>query len=210
MFGKFRSLSRAKKIGVGVAAFTMIGLTNAAAHPQSSVNLQASPAAHAVQQATTQVAAPQQKTPVVTTQMTSETQPIPFGNVTVEAANLDKGVTKVTTPGVNGVKTLTYKLTLTDGVQTAKELVSQVTTVQPVTQVTSVGTYVAPQPVAAQSTPSCPNGTYVNSAGNTVCSPYSSPSAPAGATAQCVDGSYSFSQSHSGTCSHHGGVATWL
>jgi len=28
---------------------------------------------------------------------------------------------------------------------------------------------------------------------------------PAVATAQCVDGAYSFSQSRSGTCSHHGG-----
>jgi hypothetical protein len=33
---------------------------------------------------------------------------------------------------------------------------------------------------------------------------------PAGATAQCRDGSYSFSQNHRGTCSHHGGVARWL
>ena len=58
---------------------------------------------------------------------------------------------------------------------------------------------------------SCPNGTYVNTAGNTVCSPYSSPSGPpAGATAQCRDGTYSFSQSRSGTCSSHGGVAQWL
>jgi hypothetical protein len=34
--------------------------------------------------------------------------------------------------------------------------------------------------------------------------------APAGATAQCRDGSYSFSQHRHGTCSHHGGVAKWL
>ena len=34
--------------------------------------------------------------------------------------------------------------------------------------------------------------------------------APAGATARCRDGTYSFSQHRSGTCSHHGGVATWL
>jgi hypothetical protein len=34
--------------------------------------------------------------------------------------------------------------------------------------------------------------------------------APSGATAKCRDGSYSSSQHHSGTCSHHGGVATWL
>jgi hypothetical protein len=30
---------------------------------------------------------------------------------------------------------------------------------------------------------------------------------PQGATAQCRDGSYSFSQHRSGTCSHHGGVS---
>lgn len=35
-------------------------------------------------------------------------------------------------------------------------------------------------------------------------------SAPAGATAQCRDGTYSSSLTHSGTCSWHGGVAVWL
>ncbi|HEX3100060.1 MAG TPA: DUF3761 domain-containing protein [Patescibacteria group bacterium] len=34
-------------------------------------------------------------------------------------------------------------------------------------------------------------------------------SVPAGASAQCGDGTYSFSAHRSGTCSHHGGVATW-
>lgn len=34
--------------------------------------------------------------------------------------------------------------------------------------------------------------------------------APAGATALCRDGTYSFSAHRSGTCSHHGGVARWL
>jgi hypothetical protein len=33
---------------------------------------------------------------------------------------------------------------------------------------------------------------------------------PHGATARCRDGTYSFSKHRSGTCSHHGGVATWL
>jgi hypothetical protein len=33
---------------------------------------------------------------------------------------------------------------------------------------------------------------------------------PQGATAQCRDGSYSFSQHRRGTCSHHGGVVKWL
>jgi hypothetical protein len=52
--------------------------------------------------------------------------------------------------------------------------------------------------------------TYTNSSGQRVQSPTKSSSVPAEATAQCRDGSYSFSQNHRGTCSHHGGVAKWL
>lgn len=52
---------------------------------------------------------------------------------------------------------------------------------------------------------------YTNSDGQQVHSPaYSSGGVPAGATALCGDGTYSFSQHRSGTCSHHGGVAKWL
>lgn len=52
---------------------------------------------------------------------------------------------------------------------------------------------------------------YVNALGNFVSAPVSSSDGPpAGATARCRDGTYSFSQSRSGTCSHHGGVARWL
>ena len=53
---------------------------------------------------------------------------------------------------------------------------------------------------------------YTNVSGNTVHSPAYSEngSVSAGATAQCADGTYSFSQHRSGTCSHHGGVAQWL
>ncbi|MGD1025863.1 MAG: DUF3761 domain-containing protein [Candidatus Sulfotelmatobacter sp.] len=54
------------------------------------------------------------------------------------------------------------------------------------------------------------NGTYVNSKGQTVQRPENCSGPPQGATAQCRDGSYSFSQSRRGTCSHHGGVAKWL
>ncbi|MEO6078108.1 MAG: DUF3761 domain-containing protein [Candidatus Andersenbacteria bacterium] len=52
--------------------------------------------------------------------------------------------------------------------------------------------------------------TYTNSDGNTIHSPAYSNTVPVGATAQCRDGTYSFSQHRSGTCSHHGGVAEWL
>ncbi|MEP6645800.1 MAG: DUF3761 domain-containing protein [Saprospiraceae bacterium] len=51
---------------------------------------------------------------------------------------------------------------------------------------------------------------YINSFNQEVQSPIHSNVIPKGACAICGDGSYSFSQHHSGTCSHHGGVAKWL
>lgn len=53
---------------------------------------------------------------------------------------------------------------------------------------------------------------YVNSQGERVPSPTWTKDgrAPAGASAKCRDGSFSFSRSRRGTCSHHGGVASWL
>lgn len=55
-------------------------------------------------------------------------------------------------------------------------------------------------------------GSYVNSDGKSVHRPAHTESGrtPEGATAQCRDNTYSFSQHRRGTCSHHGGVARWL
>ncbi len=74
--------------------------------------------------------------------------------------------------------------------------------------------YVPKQYLSAQPTPVVqrPGPGYVNSRGEWVPSPARtlSDSAPPGASAHCRDGTYSFSRSRSGTCSHHGGVAEWL
>ncbi len=53
---------------------------------------------------------------------------------------------------------------------------------------------------------------FVDSRGSSVRSPSRvlTKQPPQGATARCRDGTYSFSQSRRGTCSHHGGVANWL
>jgi hypothetical protein len=53
---------------------------------------------------------------------------------------------------------------------------------------------------------------YRNKAGQNVHSPAKSidGKVPAGASAECRDGSYSFSKNRRGTCSGHGGVASWL
>ena len=57
-----------------------------------------------------------------------------------------------------------------------------------------------------------PGPGYVNSRGEWVPSPTRTPndSPPPGASARCRDGTFSFSRSRRGTCSHHGGVADWL
>jgi hypothetical protein len=53
--------------------------------------------------------------------------------------------------------------------------------------------------------------TYRNHDGQSVHAPAHSRSGtiPDGATAQCRDGTWSFSRHRSGTCSRHGGVASW-
>ena len=51
---------------------------------------------------------------------------------------------------------------------------------------------------------------YTAASGHRVHGPMRASSRPAGATARCRDGSWSFSESHRGTCSRHGGVASWL
>jgi hypothetical protein len=56
----------------------------------------------------------------------------------------------------------------------------------------------------------CKSGYYKNVSGHCVHRPVKAAKAPAGATAKCRDGSYSFSEHASGTCSHHGGVAKWI
>jgi hypothetical protein len=59
-------------------------------------------------------------------------------------------------------------------------------------------------------TKACPPGYYRNSSGKCVHRPVTTPKAPNGATAKCRDGTYSFSQHRSGTCSGHKGVGAWL
>ncbi|WP_395826399.1 DUF3761 domain-containing protein [Collimonas sp.] len=71
------------------------------------------------------------------------------------------------------------------------------------------GTYTQVEPNEADLTS---HGHYSNKSGQVVHSPSQSKTgkAPATASAQCRDGSYSFSKHRSGTCSRHGGVAEWL
>ena len=149
--------------------------------------------------------------PRIETKTEEVTEAIAFTNTTIEDSQLAKGQTRVVTEGVNVTKTLIYTVTYTDGVETSRELIETKVTKQPLNRVVAEGTYVAPAPAPAtqpQQSTQCANGTYINSAGNRVCRP--SNTNTGGATAICKDGTYSYSQSRRGTCSHHGGVREWL
>ncbi|MFD0782977.1 G5 domain-containing protein [Micromonospora azadirachtae] len=78
--------------------------------------------------------------PVVEIRTVTQTQKIGFKTKTINDSSLPKGTKKVTTRGVSGVRTLTYEVTYTDGVQTAKKLIRSEVTKAPVTQVVRVGT----------------------------------------------------------------------
>lgn len=133
----FKELSRIGKLSV-ISAVVLGGLFTASA---MSPTPQSAPMAD-VQEVKAQ--------PVVSTKVESETKPIAFTEQTIEDGNLTKGVTQVRTVGVDGVKTITYTITLTDGVETAR-MSSEAVTTEPVAQVTAIGTYVAPVTPAATS-----------------------------------------------------------
>jgi len=114
----------------------------ASAAAQEPAVVDATPAADETTTAATTTAAVPTATsqPQVTTKTVTERKSIAFATRTVNDASLAKGVKKTRTSGAAGVRTLTYRVTYTGGVQTAKTLVKTVVTRAPVTKVVAVGT----------------------------------------------------------------------
>lgn len=190
--GWVTALSTFGKVGVVTTAVVAGGITNAAIAQNTKVQQnKPKPGNSQVAQCTSKHSS------------TTSTEAMPFNKKTVDDPNTAKGKTYVKTDGVDGIKTITYDFTTYNPSgchEDTKTVLHEETTKQPIDQVTAMGTYEAPQPT-------CTNGSYTNVDGATVCSPSSNPN---GATARCVDGTYSYSLNHSGTCSHHRGVAEWL
>ncbi|WP_161525854.1 G5 domain-containing protein, partial [Trichococcus alkaliphilus] len=80
--------------------------------------------------------------PIVTTKTEQSTEAIPYETATQEDASLLVGETKVIQPGVDGSKTNTYNVTLTDGVETNRELSNTEITIAPVNEIVAIGTKV--------------------------------------------------------------------
>jgi resuscitation-promoting factor RpfB len=78
--------------------------------------------------------------PKIEKKTVTETAEVAFAKTTTDDPMLEKGLTKVQTAGVPGVKTFIYEVTLTDGVESQKNLLKEEVTKQPVTEVTAIGT----------------------------------------------------------------------
>ncbi|WP_370944348.1 DUF3761 domain-containing protein [Amycolatopsis sp. cg5] len=128
------------------------------------------------------------------------------------------GCGAVATPATVLTTTTSTPETSTYPLQTAP---ASTTTSAPVVSTTTSTSAPAVQPFVPQAPTPAPKATsakkaaaaecggdyYRNVDGNCVHRPGGS---PAGASAKCKDGTYSYSQNRRGTCSGHGGVATWL
>ena len=75
----------------------------------------------------------------VTTSTVTETVPIPYPVRSVDDPKMEQDARRVLTEGAPGVRTLTYRVTVTGGRQTAKELVRSIVTRKPVAMVVAVG-----------------------------------------------------------------------
>lgn len=77
---------------------------------------------------------------------TTKEEPVPFEKKEEKSDELEQGKTKVTTEGVNGVKTQNFVEVYHNGTLVSSELQNEQVTKEPVTQVTKVGTKKASKP----------------------------------------------------------------
>lgn len=191
----FQNLSKSGKIlTIALTSVIAFGTISAFAQPQTSSTEQINNTTHQSQQ--------KKQVDSVETKIESKTESIPFTSSIEYDNSLEVGKTSIKTKGVNGERTIKHEVVYKNGSEVSREEISNEVTTKPVNEVVVQGTKTKQL--------NCPNGTYINTYGNEVCRPYESSSAPSGASAKCKDGTYSFSQSRRGTCSGHGGVATWL
>ena len=95
----------------------------------------------------------------VATDTLTKTETIKFETIKKETDKLYKGETEVETKGENGKKEYVYQITLTDGVETDRKLISETVVKEPVDKVVLVGTKEKPK-VTTSSTPTSYKAVY--------------------------------------------------
>ncbi len=85
----------------------------------------------------------------------SEVKAIPFTKTTVQSADFPVGTTQVTTAGVDGQQRITYSVTYENDAEVSRTTIGTEVLQQPVVEVTTIGTYVAPAQPAAPAAAAC-------------------------------------------------------
>ncbi|GAA1439145.1 G5 domain-containing protein [Leifsonia poae] len=176
---------------VGGAAVVLIAtssaIANAAQHTGPTVVAVDASTSQSSREAATTSASPRATptptptpTPVIETKLVLVDEPVAFAEVRVDDPNAAVGTSAVTTAGVNGVRTKTFRVTLRDGVEIARTMTANVVSRPPVNRVTSVGTQQPAPPPAAEPPASAPSGG---------CDPNYSGCVPIASDVDCAGGS---------------------
>lgn len=105
---------------------------------------------------------PTVKTPKVEYKTIIETENIDFKTETLDDQNINKGEEKVRQDGENGVKSISYRVTYTDGIITNKEKVSEATAKEPKTKIIAKGTKeTAPTEIVNNKTDNKPSNSWL-------------------------------------------------
>lgn len=80
--------------------------------------------------------------PKIEKKLENTTEPVPFETQTVNDPNLTSGVDQVRIEGVNGIRTITWEVTYTDGEKTNRVRVNEGITTAPITKTVAHGTKV--------------------------------------------------------------------
>jgi hypothetical protein len=171
-----QSRVRSAFFGLTLAATVLVTVSCASGVPTGG---NAQPAGLVAKSSATATATPTPK-PVVVVANVDVAEPIPFGAVSVDDGNIDVGQSVVSTAGAEGTKVTTWAVTTVDGVETGRTVVSIVTSVAPVDQVTSVGTRLPPPP-APEPAPLADGGGCDSN--------YSGPCVPIASDVDCAGGS---------------------
>ena len=128
------------RIGTALSAVALAASLAACGGETPVVNTAATTSTSTSSSSSTSTTVTSSPSPVIEKRTVTATKTIAFGKRTVQDSSLAKGTREVRTKGVAGVKTLTYEVTLTNGVETSRKLLKAVVTKKPVTQVIAIGT----------------------------------------------------------------------
>ncbi|TDB96676.1 G5 domain-containing protein [Actinomadura sp. 7K534] len=115
------------------------GCTEPAEQPATGSNAAAGATTSPASEPATTTASPA-PSPSVEQRTVTRTRKIPYRTRRVNDPTLAKGTTRVRQRGVAGVKTVTYKVTYTDGTKTDTKVVGERVTRKPLTRIIAVGT----------------------------------------------------------------------